>query len=594
MKMRFSFQSRIFGACMVVVLCTLAFTAYFIQVSVREQMIPQTRETLFHELTLLREVFLDRWPNVSNIDEIERVAEDLGAKLGLRVTVITPEGQVVGDSDIAQSDLAHTENHGQRPEVLQALAEGRGWYVRRSVTIGVDLMYVATILGDRKRPGLILRLAMPLSILEENRARMKNLVLWASLLGVLLSLGVAFLVAHQVSRPVKKLTMTALDIASGDLTTRLRRYPNHEIGELGRAFDSMADHLQEEIEEVTRSRDRLEAILRAMVEGVLVTDVSGRVTVANRAVRELLELDVNPIGRTISEIIRNADLIEAVQQVSEGALCATMEIRTLGGNPRTLQVEVAPMPQGGSRSGGVVTVFSDITERKRTEEMRRDFVANVSHELRTPLSAIKGAAETLLDGALDNPKFSRKFTETIQRHTKRLESLVLDLLDLARLESKDADTTLEEIQVQSLVQTSLAAVTDLATVRGVTLEQHISPGADKLRGDRRQLEQALINLMENGIKYTESGGKVTIRVSKDGPHSRLEITDTGIGITAEHLPRIFERFYRVDKNRSRELGGTGLGLAIVKHVAQAHGGRVEVKSFPGRGSTFVLIIPSRL
>jgi two-component system phosphate regulon sensor histidine kinase PhoR len=593
MKVRFSFQSRIFGACMVVVLCTLAFTAYFIQSSLREQLIPQTRETLFHELTLLREVFSDRWSNVGNLTEIDRMAEDLGAKLGLRVTVITPEGQVVGDSDIAPEDLTLTENHSQRPEVLQALAEGRGWYVRRSVTLGVDLMYVATLLGDRARPGLILRLAMPLSILEENRVRMKNLVLWASLLGVLLSLGVALVVAHQVSRPVKELTRTALDIASGDLTTRLRRYPNHEIGDLGQAFDRMADHLQAEIEEVTRARDRLEAILRGMVEGVLVTDGAGRVTVANRAVRELLELEVDPLGRTVSEIIRNADLIEAVQQVSEGALCATMEIRTLGSNARILQVEVAPLPQDGSRPG-VVTVFSDITERKRTEEMRRDFVANVSHELRTPLSAIKGAVETLLDGALDNPKFSRRFTETIQRHTKRLESLVLDLLDLARLESKDKETTLEEIHIQGLVQTSLAAVAELATARGVGLEPQILPGTDKLKGDRRQLEQALINLLENGIKYTETGGKVTVKASKDGSQTRLEVIDTGIGITAEHLPRIFERFYRVDKNRSRELGGTGLGLAIVKHVAQAHGGRVEVKSFPGRGSTFVLIIPSRM
>ena len=593
MKWRFSFQSRIFGACMVVVLCTLAFTAYFIQRSVREQMIPETRETLFHELTLLREVFSDRWPNVGNIAEIDRIAEDLGAKLGLRVTVITPEGQVVGDSDIAPGDLALTENHGQRPEVLQALAEGRGWYVRRSATIGVDLMYVAMILGDRDRPGLVLRLAMPLSILEDNRVRMKNLVLWASLLGVILSLGVAFVVAHQVSRPVKELTMTALDIAAGDLTKRLRRYPKHEIGELGRAFDGMADHLQEEIEEVTRSRDRLEAILRGMVEGVLVTDGAGRVTVANRAVRELLELAVNPLGRTVSEIIRNADLIEAVQQVSEGALCATMEIRTLGGNPRILQVEVAPMPQNGSRIG-VVTVFHDITERKRVEEMRRDFVANVSHELRTPLSAIKGAVETLLDGALDKPKFSRKFTETIQRHTKRLESLVLDLLDLARLENKDNEPGLEELQIQGLIQSSLAAVSDLAATHGVELEHRVSPEIGQIKGDRGQLEQALVNLLENGIKYTEAGGKVTLAVSKDGSQTKLEVNDTGIGITADHLPRIFERFYRVDKNRSRELGGTGLGLAIVKHVAQVHGGRVEVKSFPGRGSTFSLIIPSRM
>ena len=249
------------------------------------------------------------------------------------------------------------------------------------------------------------------------------MVLWASLLGVVLSLGLAFFVSIQIFRPIKELTRVAAGISSGDLTQRLRRYPNHEIGELGRVFDRMADHLQEEIEEVTRARDRLEAILRGMVEGVLVTDSSERITLVNLALKRMLDIKTTPLGRMPYEIIRNADLIDALKAINMGAPSVSLEIRVFNPKPRTLQVEAASLPGDGQRSG-VVAVFHDISERKRVEEMRKDFVANVSHELRTPLAAVKGAVETLMDGALENPKFSRKFIEIIGRHVERLENKI--------------------------------------------------------------------------------------------------------------------------------------------------------------------------
>jgi two-component system phosphate regulon sensor histidine kinase PhoR len=353
----------------------------------------------------------------------------------------------------------------------------------------------------------------------------------------------------------------------------------------------MADHLQEEIEAVTRARDRLEAILRGMVEGVLVTDADGRVTQANLALREMLSRNTNPLGRKPSEVFRNADLIEAFQTVSTGVHHANLEIRTLGKSPKTLEVELAALPGEGSRSG-VVAVFHDITERKHIEEMRRDFVANVSHELRTPLAAIRGAVETLLDGALDDKKFNRKFTEVIERHVHRLEDQVMDLLELARLESGEVPPQYEQVSAKSLADAALGAVRELAASRGVELSGEVPDPAPSLKGDRRHLEQAIINLLDNAVKYTEPGGKVALSVEAVDSEICFTVADNGIGIPPEHQNRIFERFYRVDKDRSREMGGTGLGLAIVKHVVQSHGGRVELESFPGRGTTFRLILPA--
>jgi two-component system phosphate regulon sensor histidine kinase PhoR len=279
-----------------------------------------------------------------------------------------------------------------------------------------------------------------------------------------------------------------------------------------------------------------------------------------------------------------------MQKAAGGASYASLEIRTIGPRPRVLEVEAAALPGEGPRAG-VVAVFHDITERKRIEEVRRDFVANVSHELRTPLAAIRGAAETLLGGALENPDFARRFTEVIDRHSRRLEQLVMDLLSLARLESEEEKSDAADLSVRKLAESSLAAVSELAAERGVTLSSELPEQDWVVRGDRNRMEQALVNLLDNAVKYTEAGGSVVLRVYHDNGTVNLAVADSGIGIPPEALSRIFERFYRVDKGRSRDVGGTGLGLAIVKHAVQTQGGRVDVESFPGRGSTFTIRLP---
>ncbi|MCB2192455.1 MAG: HAMP domain-containing protein [Deltaproteobacteria bacterium] len=593
MKARLSFQGWILGGCLVVVVSTLIFVAVVMERSLSSHMLEVVRSSMQREILTVREVVRDRWHPGEGIAAGDKLADEMGRIVGARVTLITPEGKVVGDSQMARDQVPDMMNHADRPEIIQAKKEGEGSSVRYSSTLGLDLMYTALRLQGPDGNNLFVRLALPLSQVQQALSRARSLVLWAVFLGVLLSIGVAYLVARSISRPVQKLTQTAASIAAGDLSKRFTRYPRHEIGELGQAFDQMADNLQSTINDITQSRDRLEAILRGMVEGVLVIDNDGHVLLANRALMDMLELKAVPPGRLPSEIIRNADLLEALDEARAGKEYVWREIQTLGNTPRFLEAHVVRI-SGEADGPGMVCVLHDITERKRLEKTRRDLVANVSHELRTPLTAVRGAAETLLDGALDSPQYASHFAELILRQSHRLERLVQDLMELARLESGESPPRLRPIDAAELADSVLEGVIDLAESQGIELERRLPRESLVFAADARQVEQAVLNLLDNAIKYTGKDGKVTLTMEEKDGQVVISVSDTGPGIATEFQPRLFERFYRVDTNRSRELGGTGLGLAIVKHIAQVHHGRVEVVSAPGQGSTFRLILPLAL
>jgi len=589
MRLRLSFQSWIFGGCLVVVLGSLVFVSVFLQRSLRTQMIAQYQASLSQQVIVLEEVVADRWRPDWTLAQSDELADYLGRRLGLRVTFITPGGVVLGDSEVPAQELPMLENHAGRPEVVEALAQSQGASLRYSTTLGLDLLYLTGLVeqGDQR---LVIRLAKPLAEVEAALAGVRRLIIAASLLGGFLALGLAYLVARRVSRPIKSLTQTARRIAAGQRSVRLMAYPANEVGELGQAFDRMADHLAHEVDRASRRRDRLEAILRAMDEGVLVI-ARGRIVLANQALAEMFKLEADPLGRTPAEVLRLPELLEALERVLQGEDHVSFETLTLGQAARALEVHVVPLPGQGGRVGAVA-VFHDVSERQRTEQIRRDFVANVSHELRTPLTAIRASAETLLDGAIDQPDSARRFAEMIQRQAGRLQNLAEDLLDLARLEAGAGAPERARIDPAELMEAALGAVAEAAQARGIELVNQPPPDGLVFWGDRSQLEQALTNLLDNAVKYTEPGGRASLSVEESGAEVVFVVSDTGVGIEAEHLPRIFERFYRVDRVRSRELGGTGLGLAIVKHAAQAHGGRVEVASVPGQGSTFRLIIPA--
>jgi two-component system phosphate regulon sensor histidine kinase PhoR len=592
MKLKLSFQGWILLGSFFVVLCTLIFVAAILQASLRDQMVQNIQASLSKELRLVGEVLKDRWRPEASLAEHDKLADEIGRSLNLRVTLIRPDGVVIGDSQVKPNELERLENHAARPEIKAAMQKGQGASIRRSTTVGVDLLYLADVLKLPGRPLLVVRLAMPLSKVDHILAHTRRLILGAVLLGLVLSFGVAYLVARSISKPVKQLTKTAASIAGGELSRRLTRYPSHEVGELGRAFDSMADNLEKEIQAVTRARDRLEAVLRGMVEGVMLLDRDNNVLLANRALKEMLGLGSDPAGQPATDVIRNADLLDAINRARQGRHQVSCQMRTLGPPKRYLEVSIVNL-EHSSLGAGWVVVLHDITELKRTEEVRRDFVANVSHELRTPLAAIRGSVETLLGGALDSKDDARRFSEAISRQVVRLQRIVQDLLDLAALESGSLGTQLEDLQAGPFCETLLGMVEDLAHLRQVELDLLLSDDELSFQADRRRLEQAVLNLLDNAIKYTDAGGKVTLSIEKEPGQVAIMVSDTGVGIAAQHLPRIFERFYRVDKNRSRELGGTGLGLSIVKHLIQTQGGQVEVQSQPGKGSVFRLVLPDK-
>ncbi len=596
MKLKVSFQTWVFMGCLAVVLCTLALAALVAQGYLRGQLTHRARVSLMTTLAAVKVMAAREAVPGDGLSSPDRWAKRLGRSLGLRVTVIDPDGRVVGDSNVPAGDLPDLDNHAGRPEVRQARHEGVGSSLRYSRTLGLDLMYAAAVVRPVGGPvwlsdltGFYVRLALPLSQVGRVIGRMRRLLLAALLWGLLVSVMVAWLVSRRLSRPVKDLAATARRITAGDAEPRFRLYPQHEVGDLGRALDEMSTHLASEIRKVSEARDRLAAVLEGVVEGVLVLDRDGQAIIANRALSRMLELDGDPIGRKTPEIVRNADLIEAVEAALAGAEPATVEMRTHGPRPRFLEVHVVGLP-GEPPLGGAVAVFHDLTAREQVDRMRRDFVANVSHELRTPLTAVRGAVETLRDGALDDPAAGLQFVAVIERHVDRLENILRDLLDLARLESAAVEPPREEVNLTARVRSALNAANDLAKSRDIELTAQGLDQEISLPGDARLLEQAVLNLLHNAVSYNDPGGRVTLSLAQSPTQVVIAVEDTGLGIAPEDLERVFERFYRVNKDRSRRLGGTGLGLAIVKHVAQLHGGRVEVTSREGVGSTFTLVL----
>jgi two-component system phosphate regulon sensor histidine kinase PhoR len=389
-----------------------------------------------------------------------------------------------------------------------------------------------------------------------------------------------------VTRPLHEIAVASRKLAAGDLEQRLPITGDEEIAALGTSLNTMAQSLSRQIHALSDGKQRLEHILEAMGQGVMVLDRSGRVTLTNSSIRKILETDRDLAGKTPLEIFRRPELENAVHEVLRGAPAQVLEIVTTGN--RILQANVAPVPSALGGIESVVVVFNDLTDIRRTERMRRDFVANVSHEFKTPLTSIRGYAETLMSGAKDDPKIASDFLKTIERNAQHLEALVSDLLTLARLEA-EVPSTREQFALRSLIDEQIASRKNV--LRAQDLQVAIDcPDAD-IQADRSRLSTAISNLIDNAISYNRPGGRITVSAEVVGSTLRLHVSDTGQGIPSEELPRIFERFYRVDKARTRESGGTGLGLSIVKHAIESQGGNISVTSRVGSGSTFTIWLP---
>ncbi|MBN3041028.1 MAG: HAMP domain-containing protein [Candidatus Omnitrophica bacterium] len=539
----------------------------------------------------LAKTFLEKdFSGIFNYQELDAFSDQVGRDLGLRVTIMGPAGTVFGDSELDKESLKTVENHLNRPEVQQALSSGKGVSRRYSKTVKKYMLYLAYPFGNDHVRGII-RLSIPLSDIETISSRLKRVLIISLSFSFAAILLVSFLVSVFISRPLREMSWTAASIARGDFSNKILVHSNDEVGDLAESINYMSEQINSRIQEVISSRSRLEAVLLSMFEGVMVVDKDGSILLMSESLKKTFQVTSEFIGKRPLEVVRNIEIqeiVDSVIELKEGV--ESREITLLLPDEKIFLIHAVPVTRGNNLEGGVV-VFHDISELRRLEKVRQDFVANVSHELRTPLTSIKGYAETLLQGAIDDKKNARDFLEIIHSDADRLAKLVEDLLDLSRIESGKLKMTLKPCRLIPVVERVVSLLKKQSGARSITIETDINKNLSMVMADEKRLAQILLNLIDNAVKYNKEGGKIIIKATESKGFIIIEVIDSGIGIPEKELPRLFERFYRVDKARSRELGGTGLGLAIVKHIVHSLGGEVSVESYLEQGSTFRFTIP---
>lgn len=582
----------LYPSYLLLILVVLLAGTWYTSRALRDFHVGQTLAELQARGRLISERLDEPWSPETGA-RLDALSKELGRLSTTRITLILPDGRVLADS---REDPARMDNHGTRAEVAAALGGREGHIIRYSATLGQEMMYAALPQISGETVVGALRVAIPVTAMSRALHglywRLAGVGLGIAAISALLSL----FVSRRISRPLEEMTLGAERFARGELGQRLKVTGSLEIAALGTALNRMAAELDERIQARARQNNEMEAVLSSMSEGVIAVDPEERILRINQAAARLLAVTpAQATGRRVLEVARKAELqrfvarVLASHEMEEEDLC----LRGPDGE-RCLQVRGAPLRDLGGREIGALMVFNDVTRLRRLESVRRDFVANVSHELKTPITAIKGSVETLLGGgALDDAAAAERFLAIVARQSSRLEAIVDDLLALSRIEQDAGAATIPLVPapVWPVLHAAQQVCQPAADEKQLEIRLFCS---SELRGriNAPLLEQALVNLLTNAVKYSPSGGKVVVDAGQLGDQLMIKVQDWGVGIAAEHLPRVFERFYRVDPARSRKLGGTGLGLAIVKHIAQAHGGQVVVHSTPGEGSVFTLILPA--
>ncbi len=590
-NLKLSLPSKYFLG-LTILLADLLLVVYLaLRLTLPPYLVRQIEADLRRDAVVVREVFESQLKTGhADAAEMNRLSHDLAGKTGLRITVIGPGGTVIGESDKPESELKDIENHLQRPEVQQALREDIGSAMRHSDTIGVDLLYVAVPVRNDNLVGIV-RVAMPLVEIQRTTARVLHTVAVASALVGLATAPILYWLSRRVTRPILQMREVAERVARGDFSEKAPPRVSGELGDLATALNDMSSQLAARIRELSEEKADLGAILAGMTEGVLVVRPDGRIRLTNEALRSPFAISEEAVGKTVLEAFRNVPLHELVNEVIQKGDVAARELTFLTPNERAYELSATRLQNHQGALTGVIVVFHDITRMRQFENTRKEFVANVSHELRTPLSIIKGYVETLLDEQPPDEETARQFLQTIQRHSRRLEALIADLLSISALESQQARLNFEPVSLHAAAQSVVDELARQAFEKFVAVLLEIPEQLPAVRADAQRLHQVLFNLLDNAIKYTPSGGHVTIRAEEKNGFIETTVADDGPGIASEHLPHVFERFYRVDRARSRELGGTGLGLSIVKHIVQSHTGRVWAESELEKGSTFYFTLP---
>ncbi len=580
---------QLYPSYLLITLISLLAVSLFASSAFREFFLERTAADLKSRAHLLEEQVGNYIVSLNGMS-VDSICKSAGRQSSTRITVILSSGKVVGDSEEVPESM---DNHANRFEVSEALQGGVGTSIRYSKTLKHDMMYVAIPLKrDNKIIG-VLRTAIPVTSIYDELKSIQIQISAGGLLIALFAAGVSLFISKRISKPIEEIRKGAERFAHGDLNYRMPASDTEEMVGLAEAMNQMAIQLDDRIKTAIKQRNELEAVLSSMKEGVIAVDLDEKIISINQSAASMFKSRPSDLEqRSIQEVIRNPELQKIIKKAISSGEYSEGDVVLYQDKEIILKVQTTSLLDENEKFIGIIVVLNDVTQLRHLENMRKEFVSNVSHEIKTPLTAIKGFVETLSQGAMENPGEAKRFLNIIEKHVNRLVALIEDLMHLSVIEQKDKTKEIKLIKgnIRSVIKTAIQVCQAKAESKKIKVNL-ICHEDISAKIDTQLLEQAAVNLLDNAIKYSEEGGLVQIEVITTDTEVCISFKDYGIGIPKEHLPRLFERFYRIDKARSRKLGGTGLGLAIVKHIVQTHEGYVTVESEPGEGSNFVIHLP---
>lgn len=576
-----TFRSRTFLGVFVTSALALGVSTVLVEHALKREMSEDIRVALVGEARVAAYLVAEQSPTV----DLDAEADAIGRQIRARVTLIGPDGAVLGDSEVSRAELPTLDNHSTREEVVDAMRQGEGTFVRLSRTTGIHTRYVAV--RTSRGPVAVVRLALPMTAIADRVSGVRRLALVGLGAGLIAALLLTAATSLWLNRRLRIVAETARRYEAGDFSRPARDHGHDEIGKVANVLDSTARELGSRLVEMGRERAHMDAILTGMIEGVVLVDAGGRLVLTNPAVRSMLRLPLQTEAPHYLEVVRQPDIAAELASALAGRATSPVEVQIDRGSRRTYVANVVPVAR--ERGGGAVLVLHDITDLRHADQVRRDFVANVSHELRTPLTAIRGYVEALGDST--DPTEARQFLDIIARHALRMERLVRDLLRLARLDSGQETIERHPCNIASLMTGVERDLASQLEARGQRIEVTVDPEATVVSGDNAKLHDVLRNLVENAANYSPEHAVIEVRTRRTNDLVEVTVADRGPGVPESDLPRIFERFYRVDRSRSRDPGGTGLGLSIVRHLVELHGGSVSAANREGGGAVFTVRLP---
>jgi two-component system, OmpR family, phosphate regulon sensor histidine kinase PhoR len=578
-----SFQWRMAIPIILLIVTSMTFMGVYLTSSIKNSQLDNLHFHLEQEAKIVAAISLPFFSSQASSPDI--LAKDLAKQIDSRVTIIAPDGTVLGDS---VENPATMDNHATRPEVKDAITSGIGTSTRYSTTLNEQMMYVAVpIMSDGKILG-ISRAALPITSVEHSVNHVTRIIILTTAIVAVLAIIAAWFIARTTTRPIRQLTKAVKGISKGQLEQKIKITTNDELGELAHAFNEMSSNLKTTIEDMSREKTKLANILGQMADGVIMTDADGNIILTNAAAGKYFNFkEADVLKRPVIEVVRDHEVDEILKSCLKTRRDQSIQLES-GITKKFLRVIAVPL-ENQNRINGVLILIQDLTELRNLQTMRRELVGNISHELRTPISGIKAMSETLRDGAIDDKNVAQDFLARIENEADRLAQIVAEITQLSRIESGQAELKKESLNLNMLLDGIVMEMSPLAERQNITLIRQFATGLPEIQADRDRIRQTIINLVHNAIKFNKPSGKVIISSDYDDKSIRVSIADTGIGISKEDLPHVFERFYKADKARSG--GGSGLGLAIAKHTVLSHSGDISAQSEEGKGSTFTFSLP---